>query len=429
MKQNKLQRIRQLLWLYFWLLIFEGALRKWIFPGLSSQLLLVRDPVAFLALMWGWPLLLRKPWRQWLLPLLVIGILAFLLAITVGHGDIPTAAYGARIMLLQLPLIFLYGAVFDRSSVIRFAWVMAGLSIPMTLLIATQSNLPAGHILNVAPGGEGSAAFTGALDRFRPPGTFSFISGVNTFYTLAVSGLFILVYCTQQQLPGRLFDVIAAVAMVVALPVSISRTMLFGYLQVLSAVIAALFVSRSRLVPLLYGLIGLVLAIMIATNLPIFQATSEAFIARWEGAASAENRGDERLGGAIGVFQTRVLFGFTTPLNSLDTVPIFGYGIGMGTNVGSQRLTGERIFLIGETGWEASLGELGLPLGLFFLFWRLSLGWWILQLSWRAAARGNLLPLILVGSSFLILVGGQLSQPTNLGFIVLSSGLTLAAHD
>jgi uncharacterized membrane protein YuzA (DUF378 family) len=205
--------------------------------------------------------------------------------------------------------------------------------------------------------------------------------------------------------------------------------MLFGYLQVLSSVIAALFVSRSRLVPLLYGLIGLVLAIMIATNLPIFQATSEAFMARWEGAASVENRGDERLGGAIGVFQTRVLSGFTTPLNNLDAVPIFGYGIGMGTNVGAQRLTGERSFLIGETGWEASLGELGLPLGLFFLFWRLSLGWWILQLSWRAAARGNLLPLILVGSSFLILVGGQLSQPTNLGFIVLSSGLTLAAHD
>ena len=57
MTQARFMRIRQLLWIYFWLLIFEGALRKWILPGLSNPLLLVRDPVALLALWWGSPLL------------------------------------------------------------------------------------------------------------------------------------------------------------------------------------------------------------------------------------------------------------------------------------------------------------------------------------------------------------------------------------
>jgi hypothetical protein len=37
-----------LIWLYFWLLIWEGALRKWIFPSLSAPLLIVRDPVVIL---------------------------------------------------------------------------------------------------------------------------------------------------------------------------------------------------------------------------------------------------------------------------------------------------------------------------------------------------------------------------------------------
>jgi hypothetical protein len=32
-----------LIWLYFWLLIWEGSLRKWIFPSLSAPLLVVRD--------------------------------------------------------------------------------------------------------------------------------------------------------------------------------------------------------------------------------------------------------------------------------------------------------------------------------------------------------------------------------------------------
>jgi len=427
MNPAKLQRIRRLLWLYFWLLIFEGALRKWILPGLSSPLLLVRDPVALLALWWGWPLLRQQPWRQWLQPLLAIGFLAFLLAITTGHGDIPTAAYGARILVLQLPLIFLFAAAFDRNDVISFAWVLAWLSIPMTVLLVAQSNLPSSHILNVAPGGEGTAVFAGALDRFRPPGIFSFVSSVSNFYTLAASALFILLYGTTKKQRSLLFVLLVCVALVVALPVSISRSLLFGYLQVLAALITALALSRSSLGLLVSGLLALLLAIGIATTIPAFQATSNAFVARWEGAAAAESRGDERLGGALGVFQTRVLSGFTAPLSGLDSLPFWGYGIGMGTNIGAQRLSGELAFLLGEGGWEVSFGELGLPLGLVFLLWRLCLGIWILRLALRAAAQGNLLPLILAGSSLLIVIIGQLSQPTNLGFIVVSAGLTLAA--
>ena len=37
--------IRQLIWLYFWLLLVEGALRKWLLPDLSNPLLVIRDPV------------------------------------------------------------------------------------------------------------------------------------------------------------------------------------------------------------------------------------------------------------------------------------------------------------------------------------------------------------------------------------------------
>lgn len=427
MTPSRRKSLRKLLWFYFWLLIFEGALRKWILPGLSSPLLLVRDPVALLALLWGWPLLRKHQWRQWIEPLLWLGAAAFLLAITAGHGDIPTAAYGARILVLQLPLIFLYAAVFDRSDVIRFAWALAWLSIPMTLLIVAQSNSPSSHFLNVAPGGEGTAVFTGALDRFRPPGTFSFISGVSSFYSLAACSLFILLYGTKLKQRGRQFTVLVGIALVVALPVSISRSLLFGYLQVLAALITALAISRTRLMPIISGLLALLLAIGIASNVPAFQQTSEAFNARWEAAAAAESAGDTRLGGAAGVFQSRFLGGFTAPLTNLENNPLLGYGIGLATNIGAQRLSGSLTFLVGEGAWEASLGEMGLPLGLMFLIWRLALGIWMLRMALHQAALGNRLPLMLLGSSFLLVLNGQLGQPTGLGFIVVSAGLTLAA--
>ena len=124
MSPARFKQIRRLLWIYFWLLILEGALRKWVLPGLATPLLLVREPVALLALLWGWPLLRKRRWQQWLQPLFAIGPLAFLLAISVGHGDIFTALYGLRLLVLQLPLIFLYATVFNRADVISFAWVM-----------------------------------------------------------------------------------------------------------------------------------------------------------------------------------------------------------------------------------------------------------------------------------------------------------------
>ena len=72
----RLKLLRQLLWLYFWLLIFEGALRRWLLPGLATPLLLVRDPIALLAVIWAWPLISKRPWLAWLQPLLCRGLLS-----------------------------------------------------------------------------------------------------------------------------------------------------------------------------------------------------------------------------------------------------------------------------------------------------------------------------------------------------------------
>ena len=45
-QEKALAMARRLIWLYCILWLVEGALRKWVVPSLSYQLLLVRDPVA-----------------------------------------------------------------------------------------------------------------------------------------------------------------------------------------------------------------------------------------------------------------------------------------------------------------------------------------------------------------------------------------------
>lgn len=424
-----MRRIRHLLWLYFILILLEGALRKWIFAGFSDILLVVRDPIALIALVIGWRFLLLRPWWVWVQSLIMISIVAFILAMTIGHGDLVTTLYGLRILVLHLPLIFLYPIVFKSSDVLAFARFIGLVTIPMTILIVVQSYLPPDHFLNQAPGGEGSAVFQGALDRFRPPGTFSFTSGISSFFTLASAAVAILLFCSPLTLYSRLASPFLLSSLVVALPVSISRSLLAGYLQVIVCLLSASLLARSKLVPLLVSLLILFSSITIGVRIPVFRATANAFVARWDAAAGISASNDTRQGSALTQFQGRVLQPLVRPFQNPDQYPFLGRGLGISTNVGSQRLIGQRIFLVDEDSWPATIGELGLPLGYSFLLWRIFLATWLTRLSIRSAIQGNRLPMILLGASFLPLLSGQLSQPTNLGFIVFSAGLTIAAAD
>ena len=82
---------------------------------------------------------------------------------------------------------------------------------------------------------------------------------------------------------------------------------------------------------------------------------------------------------------------------------------------------------MGKALGEITIGELGPLLGLALLFWRVSLGIWITRLSLSAALRHNILPMIFVGATFVPLLSGQVTQPTNLGFVAVVAGLNLAA--
>jgi hypothetical protein len=429
MKTATLQRIRTVLWIYFLMLIFEGALRKWFLPSLSSVIAIIRDPIALYALFLGWPLVWRQPWIKWLKPLFCIVIVSFILAVTVGHGDLVVAYYGARIYLLHFPLIFLYASIFDRGDVLRFGIATLILSIPMTLLIVAQSNSPETHILNIGPGGEGIASFQGALGRSRPPGTFSFITGVVSFYSLSTASLFSLLYGSKPGLYAKILAAIAGVAIVVAIPVSISRSLMAACIIIFAALLIALILARIPIGRLLFGILALALVIYIATTLPIFQVTSEAFVARWTAAGSAMGS-DRNTDGDVGVARDqvtgRVLPGFTEPLTHASSAPLLGYGIGMGSNMATQRLPGG-LQVLGEGSWEITIGELGPLLGLALLFWRVAIAIWIFRLSLNAALNHNILPMIFVGATFFPLISAQVSQPTHLGFVIVITGLNLAA--
>jgi hypothetical protein len=157
---------------------------------------------------------------------------------------------------------------------------------------------------------------------------------------------------------------------------------------------------------------------MLLSFLPIFR----------EGMEVEEER--FRTGGGIrhGII-ARYLGSFGESIEMAQSTPLFGNGLGIGTNAGAAVLTGSRAFLLGESEWSRVVAESGPLLGYPYLLLRCALSFYLLWTAWLALKKYEALPLLLAGPSALALISGQFGQPTALGFAVFTSGLTLAAVD
>ncbi|WP_236614044.1 hypothetical protein [Nafulsella turpanensis] len=394
-------------------------MRKWFFPSLAVPLLVIRDPIA----LW----LIYKAWQRGLLPstpylggMVLIGIIGTYMAVLLGHGNIPVAIFGARILLIQIPFLFVVGSLFSRKDVIRMGKITLLISIPMAALIALQFYSPQSAWVNRGLGGDmEGAGFGGALGFFRPPATFSFTNGTTLFFSFAAC--FILYFWLQPAGSNRFLLIAATTALLIAVPLSISRGLFF---QVgVSLVFALIAISRKpkyigRM--LLAGVGGIVLLISVS-QMGFFQTATEAFTARFETAT------DYQQGGVSGVLIDRFLGGLVSALFESTEQPFFGYGLGMGTNVGSMLLAGKRTFMVAEEEWARTVGELGPFLGLAVIFLRLGL---IAKIAWacyQKLVKGDLLPWMLLSFGILLVSQGGWAQPTSLGFCVLTGGLLIAS--
>jgi hypothetical protein len=115
------------------------------------------------------------------------------------------------------------------------------------------------------------------------------------------------------------------------------------------------------------------------------------------------------------------------PLQRLREIPLFGVGLGTGTNVGAMVQSGELKFLVSEGEWGRVLYEAGPIFGLLFLAYRLAIAFHLARGSMRAAAQGAILPLLIFAACGINVVTGQFSQPTTLGFTVFGAALCLSA--
>ena len=410
--------LKNLVWIYFILLIFEGALRKWFLPELSTPLLIVRDPIALAIVVITWQRGLF-PVTPYLFGMVIIGFVGFFTAVLFGHGNLWVTLYGARIFLIHYPLIFSIGRIFTRDDVIQIGKATLWIAVPMAVLITFQFYSPQSAWVNRGVGGslEGSG-FSGALGFFRPSGTFSFTNGTTLFFGFAA--VFILFFWIHRGYVNRMVLIAATVAMLLAVPLSISRSLFFGIgVSVAFTVVALIRNMRhiARIIPVVL-IVVLLLAVLYSTK--FFRQVLEVFLTRFESANEAE-------GGLQGVFLDRYLGGMIGALEHATTFPFFGYGLGLGTNVGSMLTEGQVLYLISEGEWGRLIGEMGPVLGIMVIVIRVGLCVKISTAAYSRLLTDDFLPGILLSFGLLVIPQSQWGQPTTLGFSSLVAGLLLAS--
>ena len=407
--------INKLIWVYFILLLFEGALRKWFLPGLSQGLLIIRDPIVigiyYLCYAKGlFPLDNKYLQRcfQWV-------TIAIVISFFVNRAHPLTIAYGARTNLLHFPLIFIMARALSFNDVLNFGKAFLLLALPMTWVVAQQFQADRFDIMNVASGGTGHQMLTSG-DKVRASGTFSFVSGIVFYYCFSVAFI-IYGFLIRGTFPKWMLY-LGTSATLLAMVTAGSRSVIAECLQVVACIGFLAYFKPSEFGRIAAATFGFsVLAVIIYSQIELFQEGLNFLSLRFEEAANVE-------GNPIEAYFTRYIDIIVSPYYYNMWTGFFGNGLGTATRAGSALGGG-----VGgaELSWSRPVLENGLLIGIFFIAWRIWITKDLLLISIKAVKRGSYLSIFLFGAAGPVLLFSPFGQPTNLGFAAFGGGLCLAA--
>lgn len=302
------------------LLVFEGAIRKWLLPG-SQDLVYFAKDVVFLGAYLGFLQArerqrLRYPQAPVLYGALVLGAVIGLFQ--VFNPRLPNflvGILGFKAYFLYVPLLFVLPAVFpDDRALARFLKRYVLIAFPVGLLSIAQFFSPQGSILNTyAQATEAGAISTFGTSKFvRTTGTFSYISGYTSYLLTMTILILMILTATRWRFKGNLVVYAALGLTLLGMLMSGSRGPIF-LLALVFPLYWWLAVVREKqsgqtFVRLLLGL-GLLVA-------GLSSAGEEAVTAFSQRASGSQD------------VASRLISPFLSPLNMLPYAGPLGFGIG-----------------------------------------------------------------------------------------------------
>ena len=420
--REKVRRwIVNLVFVVYWLLIFEGVLRKWALPSMQKIIFFIRDPfvltIYFLAF----------KYRMWprLSPIFSVGVglsasflgLALVQAIVLNISPI-IVVYGWRNYCFYIPLAFLIGEHFRGKDLARLVRQTLWMSVPIAVLCYRQFSSPMDDIVNQSYD-KGAQAMLVARGIVRTSGTFT-VSAAQTLYIGTVLSMLTSVWLlAKKQRPLRMAGLLLATAAAITMiAVSGARSALVeSAVIIMAGVVATFFIHRER--PRWSRLLVLpaLLVVAVVSYLYVFPAAYSAMVDRQLTAQATE-----------GNSWIRVTSTFTSVFGTIPQLSLLGAGLGAYTNAASMLNTGQ-MGVGSEDEWSRHVQEAGI-FGFAYIAYRIWLSTWLIRESVRATRRSfNPFPLVLVGFEAVTLLIGQITlQGTINGYGWLFAGFCIAAN-
>lgn len=414
------KKIVRLVFIVYWLLIFEGALRKWAFPQYHEIIFFARDPfvlvIYFLA--WRYRIVQRDKLLTVGLVISVIFIPLILAQIIVININPLTLIYGWRMYFFYLPLVFVIKDAFDVNDITKLIRQTLYVSIPLSILVYIQYISPPGSYINA--GYSTGHIFVVANNIVRTTGTFTFTAGQTMFAGSLVAMLLIAwLQRKQNNVISILGLLLATGAGMTTLLLSGSRTAFFMAGLVVLATLFGLFLTRS-MKKKFHGIALLVFLVIVGAMLFLgpYKKSFDALGTRFQQAEASEGSPFRR------AFLPLILF-----TQRLTTTPVLGYGLGYGTSGGSKLATGKTQILLPEDELSRVAMEVGPAFGLLYIGYRVYFTFVLLARCMRSARQYNdLVPMIFLGFIGFYMLAGNITQTGTVhGYNWIFLGLLMSA--
>lgn len=417
-------RLVKLIFVIYWLLIFEGALRKWVVPEYKDVIFFIRVPVVLsvyaLALYSRqWPkknLILHITYIQ----ALICAVLAFAQFLT-GEYDYRyflLAVHGWMNYFLYIPLAFIIAGQFGKEEINRLIHQTFWFAVAAAALVIMQYNQPDTHVINQGYGIDEMHQFQNlgsGMGMVRPFGFFTSTLGQQMFVSSCMALTVAVWLMPKHARPVKntllIVDTLAVLVMII---LSQSRGLFFNVALIWLVTGVAAWTSRKKqmlarsvILPVLLIPATLVLWML------VFPDALEAFSERVLGAREVEMEHFQF--GIIG----RAFYSFYSFVYYLQDTPWIGYFLGFGSNAAWQLewvVLPEAVYYHegpsgwSEEGWERHIIELGPILGILFILFRIGLTWWLGRIALRAIRRyQNPTAILLFGFVGIMLLIGQIT--------------------
>lgn len=373
--------VARLFFVTFWLVVFTGAIRKWLFPGTAALYILQDIPiaVAYAYAVWkgcfshglmlmGVILLSVILTLQGLLQIVVSGLTPFVFAV------------GLHNYLFYLPMLVVFPVCLTQKRRQTFVrWYLYS-SIPMCALAIGQAESPLSAFINRSSEGEGWGV-PGAADVARVSGTFNFVYFYAIWVAIGVA------FCLGEWLSPPERRAIRSRSMLILCTLTINLCHLVSASRlaiasaataVVGAMVCAILIRSVRA---LAAILGILMLLPIVAGLTFAISPSEANIVveRFSG-KNYQAEGINRI-------QLEVVGFLTEPRFDL-----IGAGIGMGVDgahAGSQDAY-TYTYQLAEEDPIRTVMELGTLVGLFYMGVRIAFVFGMILFAVRIVRSGSI---------------------------------------